>query len=983
MMKTTFFAFISFLLTIAGPVGFSYAQVSPKVEVYTEPSGFQYESFEGDLINARRYVLPNGLTVYLSNQNKEPRIQARVVVKTGSRNDPSDNTGLAHYLEHLLFKGTRNFGTLNYEAERPLLEEITRLYDAHKATLDSNKRKEIYRSIDSLSYLASQYAIANEYDKMMQAMGVDGVNAYTTTDETVYINDVPANQIEKWLYIESERFKEPVFRLFHTELETVYEEKNRSIDNDMRKCYEKLFYGLLPNHPYGTQTTLGSIEHLKNPSITAIEAYYNKYYVPGNMALILSGDFNPDSLIKVIHETFGSWQVQPNPVNTIYNFEPQLAYREVEVLGPSAEFVMFAYRLPGATQQNHLHAHLINEILYNGKAGLLDLNINLSQKVQSSYGFVYAMNDASFHVFGGVPRENQDLKEVRSLILAEIEKIKKGEFDEKMLQSVIDNYELSLMRSLRDNYSRCDILTEAFVRGQSWKSYQAHLLSMREIKKEDLVQFANTWFTDEYVTVFKRIGTENNPKITKPEISPVELNKGLESDFAKEQSNRPVERISPQFVNFADLKQMKTRSGLQLYYTPNQENELFSLYYVLDMGSLNDLKLAYAIELLPYLGTDLYSPEEINLKFYELAADFGVSAGNDKIYVYLNGLQKNLDAALQLFEHLIRNAKPNQKALDDLVSRTLKSRENQRKNSRAILQGAMLNYALYGKDNPFTYRLKSKELKALKAEELCKMIHQLFNYNHIAFYHGPLSLTAIGDKLDSAHSIPTQWKAAPPAKTFTYQTALKKNQVLYFDYDMVQTEVIWVRSAGLFDPKWVSTASFFNNYFDGGMGTVVFQEIREAKALAYSTYARFNIAQNPQYHNTVTAYIGTQSDKLEEAIPAMNELFNKLPSDSVAVEQAREALLSSLETVRVRDEALFFYYLHSQKMGRNFDINETIYNEIKSLGIEDLQRFQSQFFANKSFTYCVIGSQEKVSMKELEKLGKTRKLTLEELFGKD
>jgi predicted Zn-dependent peptidase len=259
-----------------------------------------YESVADDPLNTRIYTLDNGLKVYLSSYDDAPRVQTNIAVRAGSKNDPAHATGLAHYLEHMLFKGTDKYGSLDYSKEKPLLDKIESLYEQYRTVdmSDIKGRDKIWRQIDSVSGEAAKLCIANEYDKMLSGIGAKGTNAYTSNERTVYVNDIPSNQIEKWLKIESERFRMPVFRLFHTELEAVYEEKNRSLDTDGSKMFEGLMSGLFENHQYGTQTTIGTIDHLKNPSLTEIRKYFNKYYVPNNMAICMSGDFEYDDVIK-------------------------------------------------------------------------------------------------------------------------------------------------------------------------------------------------------------------------------------------------------------------------------------------------------------------------------------------------------------------------------------------------------------------------------------------------------------------------------------------------------------------------------------------------------------------------------------------------------------------------------------------------------------------------------------------------------------
>ena len=221
-----------------------------------------YESVKGDPMQTRIYTLDNGLKVYLSVNRAEPRIQTYIAVRTGSKNDPAETTGLAHYLEHLMFKGTTNFGTTDPEAERPLLDEIEQRYEEYRTVTDEATRRQKYHEIDSVSQLAARYFIPNEYDKLMAAIGSEGSNAFTSNDVTCYVEDIPSNEVENWAKIQADRFQNMVIRGFHTELEAVYEEYNIGLSSDGNKQYEALLAKLFPGHPYGTQTTIGTQQHL-------------------------------------------------------------------------------------------------------------------------------------------------------------------------------------------------------------------------------------------------------------------------------------------------------------------------------------------------------------------------------------------------------------------------------------------------------------------------------------------------------------------------------------------------------------------------------------------------------------------------------------------------------------------------------------------------------------------------------------------------
>ena len=390
---------ISIVSSIAAAsfVGYAYGQDFQWKEATS--NGYTYKYVTNDPTAARYYKLKNGLTVILSPTNKDPRIQTYIATKAGSKTDPADHTGLAHYLEHMLFKGTDKFGSKDWAKEKPILDQIDALYEKYNSTKDETKRKEIYKEIDRVSGEAAKFAIANEYDKMMAGMGADGTNAFTSFEQTVYTEDVPANVVDKFLAVQSERFRQPVLRLFHTELEAVYEEKNRSLDDDGDKVYDMMFASLFPNNNYGKQTTIGTIEHLKNPSLKAIREYFNTYYVPNNMGIIMSGDFNPDEVIAKIDKAFSYMKTKSIPEYKIGQEKPITSPIVKEVIGPNPENVMLGFRFPGATTKDARLLNLVGNMLTNGQAGLIDLDLVKKQKLLAAYAFPYVLKDYSVLLF--------------------------------------------------------------------------------------------------------------------------------------------------------------------------------------------------------------------------------------------------------------------------------------------------------------------------------------------------------------------------------------------------------------------------------------------------------------------------------------------------------------------------------------------------------------------------------------------------------
>ena len=393
-----------------------------------ETSPYPYTTVPGDSLHTRIYTLKNGLTVYMSPYHDEPRIYTSIAVRAGSKNDPAETTGLAHYLEHMLFKGTDSLGSLDYEKEHIELEKITELYEQYRSTANIEKRAAIYKKIDSLSNVAAGYTVPNEYDKLLSSIGAQGTNAYTWVEQTVYINDIPSNKFDQWLTIEAERFRNPVMRLFHTELETVYEEKNMTMDSDSRKIWENLFAGLFKKHTYGTQTTIGKAEHLKNPSIRNVVDYYRTHYVPNNMALCIAGDFDPETTIKLIDAKFSVLQPKTVPPFTPAVEENITKPLIMKVKGPESEELVIGYRFNGVNSSDADYLTLIDKVLFNQTAGLIDLNLNQQQKVLDAGSMLIMMKDYSTHILSGKPREGQSLDEVRKSCSARLNFSKRDSF---------------------------------------------------------------------------------------------------------------------------------------------------------------------------------------------------------------------------------------------------------------------------------------------------------------------------------------------------------------------------------------------------------------------------------------------------------------------------------------------------------------------------------------------------------------------------
>jgi predicted Zn-dependent peptidase len=989
----------SFLpLALAFVVSSSYAQTSkvktanPKAQEKagtkanpkaTPVSSLNFEYALNDPYKARIYTLKNGLKVYMSVYKNAPRIQTYIAVRAGSKNDPATATGLAHYLEHMVFKGTDKFGTKDFAKESVEIAKIENLYETYRNTKDDGQRKAIYHQIDSISGVAAKYAIANEYDKMLGAIGGQGTNAFTSFDQTVYVNDIPSNQIENWLKIEAERYRKPVLRLFHTELEAVYEEKNRGLDSDNSKLWESVFAGLFNKHTYGTQTTIGTIDHLKNPSMKEIMKYFNANYVPNNMAICLSGDFDPDATIKLIEKHFGS---MPSKPVTPYTFEKEAPITQKvvkEIIGPDAANLAMAWRFNGAGSKDADMINLLNMLLTNGRAGLFDLNLNQQQKVLNSGSFAYVLKDYSTHILFGEPKEGQSLEEVEKLLLGQLDLIKKGDFPDWLMKAVITDMKLQKTKELEDNSSRAMTFVNSFVNDTKWQQTVNEIDRLSKITKQEVIDFVNANYNDHnYVVAYKRIGEDKNiQKVDKPQITPVEVNRDDQSPFVKNILESAPGNIQPKFLDYdKDVIKTTMNGNIPVLYSQNTENQLFDLYYSFDMGSNNDKLLPVAIDYISYLGTSKMTPAEIQQELYKLGCSFNVFNSDNQVWVSLTGLNENFEKATQLFESLFADPKIDEETLKNLVSDILKKRSDAKQQKGTILQKMMVSYAKFGPVNPATNILTEDELNRLQPNQIYNVIKNLMTYQHKILYYGPKLVGDVKQALNDNHPVPAAGLKPVPAETnFALQPF--NNTVYVVDYDMKQAEIVMLSEGDKYEPSNAPLIAMYNEYFGGGMSSVVFQDLRESKALAYSCYSTYRSPRDPKYPYYNFSYIGSQADKLPEAMAGMSNLLNGMPKSDNAFNSAKEAILQNIKTERIIKADILFNYVNAEKFGLKTDIRKDIYAKVSAMKFDDVKNFQDTKIKNKPSTYLILGKKELLDTKTLEKYGTIKYLTLKDVFG--
>lgn len=944
---------------------------------------YKFTEVYGDPAKARVYKLNNGLTVILAENHLEPQIMALFAVKAGSKNDPADHTGLAHYLEHMLFKGTDKFGTMDYAKEKVELDKIDGLYELYGQTTDENSRKSIYHRIDSISNVASRYAIANEYDKMMADVGSRMTNAFTSFENTTYMENFPSNNLEKFLKIQKERFRNPVLRLFHTELEAVYEEKNISLDNGDNKIFEAMFGSLFKNHPYGTQTTIGTIEHLKNPSLKEIRKYYQQNYVAGNMAIILAGDLDPDETIALVDKYFGDMPAKNAPIFTFQAESPIDSVTNITLYTPDEEKVAIGYRMPSALDSNAVVANLISAILYNGKSGLIDQNLVNNQKVLEGYAFTYLLKDHGVCWLQGRPKDGQTLDQVKDLFLEQISKLKRGDFDTSLISGTVNNMKLALIQQTEKASNTAFLLHESFVIGRPWVDYLNDMNAMAKVSKEDIMRFAATYFQNNYTVIYKKTGSNEVAKVVKPEIHPVELNRDAQSDFLKSMMAMTSTPIQPKFLDFdKDVVKSTLVKGVPIWYVPNTINQLFNLYYKFDFGSTSNPKLQLAMDYLQYIGTTTKSNSDINKQLYNLGLNWGVQVGEEEMYFYLSGLEENFDKGVAILEDLINNPKADKAVLTTMVDNLLKSRQDNLINKDVMMSGGLQNYLKYGAKNPFNTILTNDQLKKITAEELIALIKSSTSIEHKVMYCGARPLDQLNASLRKAHKLPKILAKTPMGKPFN-PLMTSENAVYFVNYDMVQANINFKSTEEVYNPALETVARAFNEYYGGGMASVVFQDIRESRALAYSAYSNISIPAKKDKNFVATFYVGTQADKFNDAMGAIRNLLDNMPVLEKSWDLSKNAILSEIQTQRINKSGILFSYENALNKGLNYDIRKDIYNNIQKMSLSDVQKFHADHFKNQKWNIGIMGSADKIKMDDLKKYGTVKVLSLKDLYGYD
>jgi predicted Zn-dependent peptidase len=932
-----------------------------------------------DPMKVHVYRLDNGLTVYLSENHQEPRFYAEILVRAGSKHDPTDATGIAHYLEHMLFKGSGRIGTLDYESEKKHLDRIVALYEEHFNERFEPRRQEIYAEINREAQAAAKFAIPNELDRLYTAMGERALNAHTSLEETVYKVDLPSNRFDHWAKVESERFVDPVFRLFQTELETVYEEKNRSMDDKGRVIRAAVARQLYKTHPYGN-TTLGSVEHLKNPSLERMYEFYRTYYVPGNMAIAVSGNIHIPDAIERIDIEFSRWQ--PVQVKSEPKWkEPEIKEIErVSVPYRGEEYVLLAFRTAPGGHKDAEVLEVLDMILDNKVAGLINLNLNQQQRVREAGAYPWLNNDYGAQYLWGIPKDGQSLKEVEGLLTEQLEFIKSGDFEEWIIPAIITDFEKRHKEKLEGNGPRVSLMRDAFISRTEWKNASKKLERIRKVKKKHVVKAARKYFKGAYVSGYRVDGEPDIPTIQKPELDTIEIDASRKSAFCSHIMGLPYDEIDPVYVvPGRDYKVKTVRDGVKLYYAHNPLNDLFALSINVDFGTLADNRLAVAQELMDKSGTALLSAQDLKKEWYKLGTDFSPSVGAHESTLSISGLDANLDTSLSQLLTFVRAPVAEEASLENLKQIILKKRADAMKDNRTLFD-ALHRYNRYGDSSQYRRVPTNQELLGFTIEELHELFSNLLSYEQSVTYVGSKSSEEVIGLLQKAYGGIGDLRSPPPYQVLVPR-APEETELYFLHKEMAQALVrIEYGGEGYVESR-RPAIDLYNDYFFGGMGGIVSQELREARALAYSAQGRYFTGERKAEPSVMVGFIGCQADKTAQALDVFVDLIDDLPESSERFSAAKRSLENQYRTSRLGFRQVLAAVRKWERQEVPVDPRAWRFEQIRGASLEKVLEFHREHVGGRAKLVSIVGDREKVGLEGLRASRQVVELQVEDLFG--
>ena len=935
-------------------------------------------------LEVKEFRLDNGMKVWLNEDHTQPKVFGAVVVNAGAKDCP--NTGIAHYFEHILFKGTEEIGTIDYAAEKPWLDSISAKYDQLALTTDAAARSAIQKDISRLSQKAGEYAIPNEFNRLISRYGGTELNAGTSWDYTYYHNVFTPQFMEQWCQLNSDRLINPVFRLFQGELETVYEEKNMYADNMMSTALEKVLAEMFGDRPYA-YPVIGSTENLKNPKQSDMKAFYEKYYVANNMGLVLCGDFDANSIKPLLERTFGRIRPGVAPTRGHSPLPDIQSERTVEIKLPiplvSVELLAFKGCTEYDADANALD--LAMQVLSNGKAGLLDSLMNEGHLLAAA-SLPQRFDDAGANLLLMIPNLLSSSKKAEQNCLAQIERLCNGEFTEETLTHLKQDALREANKQLETINNRADAMVSVMASGHSWEEFLNKTKAIEGVTKAQVVEVANKYFKAPFIRFKKKMGNYPKDRLSQPDYKPViPKNKASESAYARRLSEMPVSDIAPRLINFEKDAVTTTLSPHSTLYTvSNPFNDLFSLTLSYNRGTKSDRRLEFVVDLLSNIGTDSLSRQQLMSALQQLGADMSYDVSRSRFDITLTGTDHHFVEATRLLGHFMAHAQSNTKALKQVRDTKKASDKSFGEDNQEVMK-ALLDKVRYGEESELLTHLNKKELNQLTGEQLLQAFRDVFTSECVISYSGNLSPEAVASSLRSYLPVNQSIKSYQDY----YQESKGYDEPLVYVYDMPKS-----RQTLFFTyeqhPALTTQASrtpfiLFGEYFGGGMSSVMFQEVREFRSMAYSTQAASLLPPLVRHGQSPVSFItvvGTQGDKTMNAITLVDSLLHHMPVSEANFASARQEEINSIYTHFPSFRGMGISIATLRQSGYTQDPN-TGWSELfpKATMNEMVSYYERNVRNNdRHRILAIVGDKRQLDLKSLSKYGRIVMLKKKDLY---
>lgn len=930
--------------------------------------------------------LSNGMTVWINEDHSQPKVYGAVIVKAGAKDCP--NTGMAHYFEHIMFKGTDRIGTIDYTNEKPWLDSISAKYDILAETKDAKQRSIIQKDINRLSIKAGEYAIPNEFSSLITSFGGTSLNAFTSFDETVFHNSFSPQYIRQWCKLNSERLMSPVFRLFQGELETVYEEKNMYSDNMLMAPAEDAQSKIFAGTPYA-YSIIGSTENLKNPRLDEMKKFYNKYYVASNMTLILTGDVNADSISNILENTFGRLRSGNVEQEQPYKLQPlkDLGTIKLKLPIPIVKAGGIIYRAPIDRDSDYNAFTVALGLLSNGsKTGLLD-SLKNDNKVMYAIAMMSPFKETNVVGIGFVPNiPFGSRKKAEKMCIEQIEKLKKGDFSDEFLNSTKLMLEKSAQESLENIDNRADIMTTAASHCLSWNSVLDQGKDIAAVSRNDIMRVASKYFSDDYARAIKTFGHYQKDKVSQPGYSPVKpKHAGEESEYAKEIKAMPTQDIKPKLVDFAkDVNTITLAPKARLYTIKNPSNDLFKVELIYHRGIDNDNRIGDVAEYIGNIGTEKNTKNEFAKAMQKLGSSYSIDANRNKFIITLSGFDNNLSASLKLLRELLDNPKADKKKFNEII-KDKKLDEKTAFKDNANIADMMGQKIMYGNNSIYIKRSCAKDYKKIKPEDLINLFKDIQNYDLSIVYSGKLNDSEVENMIKQEIPVDRSKLDYEPVN-YKLETYSAPTIYIYNNPKARQTVIgSYVNMPQMPTEEDRARLELWGNYFGSGMSSVLFQEIREFRAYAYYSHGYTQIPALPHCANFPTGFsskMGVQSDKSMAAFEVLDSLYKNMPLREKNIMAAKQSEINSINNhypdFRSMGSIIDSYIMK----GYTADPNTAATSIIPKLGFGDCKKFYDDYVKNRPIIYYIVGNMKTLNRDTLAKYGKVVEIKKDDIFHK-